>query len=76
MMKNKKSDDSQLKVFIVNHELKCDECGEDLGHNAWIVLKKEKGAVCLICADFDHLVFLPSGDTALTRRPRTSRAKL
>jgi len=70
MMKNKKSDDSQLKVFIVNRELKCDECGEDLGHDAWIVLKKEKGAACLTCADLDHLVFLPSGDTALTRRSR------
>jgi len=69
-MKNKKSDDSQLKVFIVNRELKCDECGEDLGHDAWIVLKKEKGAACLTCADLDHLVFLPSGDTALTRRSR------
>ncbi|GAA4430829.1 DUF2293 domain-containing protein [Actinokineospora soli] len=26
--------------------------------------------VCLTCADMDHLVFLPSGDAALTRRAR------
>lgn len=26
--------------------------------------------MCLTCADLDHLVFLPSGDTALTRRAR------
>lgn len=69
-MKNKKSDNNQLKVFISNRESKCDECGEDLGRHAWIVLRGEKGAACLTCADLDHLVFLPSGDTALTRRSR------
>lgn len=59
-----------LKVFISSRESKCDECGEDLGHHAWITLLENKGAVCLKCADLDHLVFLPSGDTALTRRAR------
>ena len=29
-----------------------------------------KGAVCLACADLDDLIFLPSGNTALTRRAR------
>jgi hypothetical protein len=27
-----------------------------------------KGALCLTCADLDHLAFLPRGDAALTRR--------
>ena len=67
-MKNKMSKDNQLKVFIANRESKCDECGEALGRHAWIVLRGEKGAACLTCADLDHLVFLPSGDTAITRR--------
>ena len=67
-MKNNMSKDNQLKVFISNRESKCDECGEDLGHHAWIVLRGEVGAACLSCADLDHLVFLPSGDTAITRR--------
>lgn len=31
---------------------------------------EDKGALCLSCADLDHLVFLPSGDAALTRRAR------
>ena len=48
----------------------CDECKEDLGSKAWIMLTREKGALCLTCADLDHLVFLPSGDAALTRRAR------
>ena len=29
-----------------------------------------KGALCLACADLDHLIFLPSGNMALTRRAR------
>lgn len=69
-MKSKKPSDDPLKVFITSKESKCDECGEDLGHHAWIVLQKNKGALCLTCADLDHLVFLPSGDAALTRRSR------
>ncbi len=63
-----KSDNNQLKVFISSRESTCDECGTDLGSHAWLVLKGEKGATCLTCADLDHLVFLPAGDTALTRR--------
>jgi hypothetical protein len=59
-----------LKVFITSRESKRDECKEDLGSKAWITLTEEKGALCLSCADLDHLVFLPSGDAALTRRAR------
>lgn len=70
MGKKTKSVDKELKVFISNRESKCDECGEELGHHAWITLRDEKGAACLTCADLNHLVFLPSGDTALTRRSR------
>jgi hypothetical protein len=57
----------ELKVFITARESICDECGEQLGHHAWITLADNK-AYCLSCADMDHLIFLPSGDAALTRR--------
>jgi hypothetical protein len=33
---------------------------------------QDAGPSCLACADLDHLVFLPRGDTALTRRARKS----
>ena len=59
-----------LKVFIASASPKCEDCGRDLGRKAWITLSREKGARCLSCADLDHLVFLPSGDAALTRRSR------
>src|ERR1700730_3730751 len=64
----KKSED--IKVFISQRDSKCDECGAELGRKAWITLKENKGALCLGCADLDELVFLPSGDAALTRRAR------
>ena len=68
---NSTSDQAEgLKVFISNRESSCGECHENLGTKAWITLAGEKGALCLACADLDHLVFLPSGDMALTRRAR------
>lgn len=57
-----------LKVFITTGESVCSECGQELGRHAWITLVEGKGALCLSCADMDHLIFLPSGDAALTRR--------
>ncbi|NLF06361.1 MAG: DUF2293 domain-containing protein [Pirellulaceae bacterium] len=59
-----------LKVFITARESVCDECGENLGHRAWIMLAGKRGALCLSCADLDHLSFLPSGDAAVTRRAK------
>lgn len=59
-----------LKVFITTGESSCSECGEDLSRRAWITLVQDSGALCLECADLDHLVFLPPGDAALTRRAR------
>ena len=59
-----------LKVFITSRESRCDECKQDLGRHAWIRLEGAGRAVCLACADLAHLVFLPSGDAALTRRAR------
>src|SRR5436189_6196549 len=63
-------DENEIKVFISHRDSKCDECGEELGRKAWITLEENKGALCLACADLDELVFLPSGDAALTRRAR------
>jgi len=69
IQKNDKS--GELTVFISSRDSKCDECGEELGKGAWITLQgADRKAACLSCADLDHLVFLPSGDTALTRRSR------
>ncbi len=63
-------DPAQMKVFISSRDSTCDVCKEHLGSNAWIFLAGKRGALCLSCADLDHLVFLPSGDGTLTRRAK------
>ena len=62
------SDESkELVVFIVRRETRCNECGEELGRGRWIRAENDE-ALCLSCTDLAHLEFLPSGNTALTRR--------
>ncbi len=61
---------NDILIFIASRDATCEECGRDLGTDAWIILDGGKGALCLSCADLDHLVFLPSGDATLTRRAR------
>jgi hypothetical protein len=59
-----------ITVFITSRESTCAECGEGLSPRELITFAKDKKALCLECADLDHLVFLPSGITALTRRAK------
>jgi hypothetical protein len=42
--------------------------GQELYSGNMITLDRQRGALCLVCADLDHLEFLPSGDAAVTRR--------
>ncbi len=54
---------SPVKDFI------CSACGNEGG--GWLIME-DSGPVCMSCADMDHLVFLPSGDAALTRRAKAA----
>jgi hypothetical protein len=45
----------------------CVGCGAESGD---LLVMRDAGPICLACADTDHLVFLGSGDAALTRRAR------
>ncbi len=58
-----------IAVFWSRRDSHCDGCDADLGRGSTIRLDGDK-AFCLACADMEHLWFLPSGDTALTRRAR------
>jgi hypothetical protein len=42
----------------------CAECGDTDD----LLQMHDAGPLCMACSDLDHLVFLPSGDAALTRR--------
>ena len=63
------SQDNEIKVFISNKESICCECGNTLGARAWITLNKNE-VFCLVCSDLEHLIYLPSGNAALTRRAK------
>ena len=39
-----------------------------------LLIMESPGPVCLLCADLDHLVLLPAGDAALTRRAKKASA--
>lgn len=60
--------EGDIVVFrIRSRDSQCSECGEAI--EAGRMLRKEgEKALCMECAELGDLVFLPSGDTALTRR--------
>jgi hypothetical protein len=48
---------------------KCSDCSAELLQGDFLFMEKGQ-PLCLACADLDHLVFLPAGDTAMSRRAR------
>jgi hypothetical protein len=61
------ADPRDIVVFWLVRDSACAECGSDLGKGRFLRMEGER-PLCLECADLDHLVFLPRGDMALTRR--------
>ena len=59
---------SGLVVIQPVRDWVCAECGG----TGDLLRMDDAGPLCLSCADLDHLVFLPSGDAALTRRAATA----
>ncbi len=57
----------EIVVFSIVRDSVCAECGSALGRGRFVRVE-DKHALCLTCADLDHLVYLPRGDAALTRR--------
>jgi hypothetical protein len=55
--------------LLVIQPIKDWSCAECRGTGNLLIMD-EPGPLCLACADLDHLVFLPAGDAALTRRTR------
>jgi hypothetical protein len=58
-----------LVVFSLVRESKCSECNKELRRGDFLFRDGERG-LCMPCADLDELVYLPSGDAALSRRAR------
>jgi len=60
---------SEMVVFDIFRASQCAECGKELLAHDFLFMEDGR-PLCLGCADLDHLVYLPRGDTALTRRAR------
>jgi len=58
-----------LVVFSIVRDSKCSECQEELWKGQFLTMENSK-PFCMKCADLDHLVFLASGDAALSRRAK------
>lgn len=56
----------EIVVVSALKDWSCVECGSGGG----LLTMEERGPLCLDCADLAHLVYLPAGDAALTRRAR------
>jgi hypothetical protein len=56
-----------LMVIQPTKDFTCAECGDSSGD---LLTMDDAGPLCMSCADLDHLVFLPAGDAALTRRAK------
>jgi hypothetical protein len=57
----------ELVVVSPLKDFTCSVCGSEQG--GWLIME-DGGPVCMACADMSHLVFLSSGDAALTRRAK------
>lgn len=57
----------EIIVFSIRRESRCEECLQELLPGDWLRVESGK-ALCMECADLDHLEYLPRGDSALTRR--------
>lgn len=67
MAEKKKDESPDIVVFWTVRDSACAECGRELWKGEFLRLEEGR-ALCLSCADLDHLAYLPSGDTAMTRR--------
>jgi hypothetical protein len=62
----KQSAPPDLLAIMPSNAWHCAECGQ----TGDLLVMEHDAPLCLTCADLDHLVFLPAGDAALTRRAK------
>ncbi len=65
-MTQRQSAAPDIVVIQSLNEFTCAGCGA----TDQFLIMEDAGPICMTCADMDHLVFLPAGDAALTRRAR------
>lgn len=58
-----------MVVFSILRETRCKECNKELWKCNFLFIEADR-PLCLSCADLGQLIYLRSGDAALTRRAR------
>jgi hypothetical protein len=58
----------QREILVISplNDWSCSECGG----SGDLLRMEDSGPICMRCAELDHLLFLPSGEAALTRRAK------
>ena len=56
-------------MFSTLRDSQCSQCYAELPHGS-VLLVENSEPLCLTCADLDHLVYVPRGDPARSRRAR------
>src|SRR5438105_1013098 len=69
LLRERLSRPPDLVVIEALKDWMCTACGDEAVGGTFLIME-EPGPVCVRCADLDHLVFLPSGDAAVTRRAK------
>ena len=69
-MEEKQNSARDLVVIAALNDWTCTACSG----TGELLIMEGPGPVCLTCADLDHLVLLPAGDAALTRRAKKASA--
>jgi hypothetical protein len=59
----------ELVVVWPLKDFNCSICGTE---GSGLLIMEDAGPVCMECAELDHLVFLPAGNAALTRRAKAA----
>ena len=59
-----------IRAFYSSRDTICDNCNGRIERVELIAFTDARETLCLSCADLDHLIYLPAGNAALTRRSK------
>lgn len=68
-LKEKLEQSPELVVFIIKKESKCSKCNKEMLKGDLLYIEGNQ-ALCMVCAEFEKLIFLQSGDRQLTLKAK------
>ncbi len=68
-LKEKWEKSPEVITYMIVKESRCSQCKKEMSQGSLLTMEADQ-PLCLSCANLDHLEFLPSGDSLLTRRAK------